>query len=107
MKRLPTILNAGTYSLIILAAATRAFAQATERSRTVWDAPTLLNSIVSTVIFGLLGILLTILGFKLFDALTPFHLEREVCEKQNIAVALVCAAMMLGISLIVALTILA
>ncbi|MCS6777938.1 MAG: DUF350 domain-containing protein [Chloroherpetonaceae bacterium] len=107
MKRFATILHGSACGMMMLAAAVRAFAQVGERSRTVWDAPTLLNSIVSTIIFGLLGTILTIVGFKLFDALTPFHLEREVCEKQNVAVALVCAAMMLGISLIIALTILA
>lgn len=107
MKRFWTVVRGTAFSLVILSAAASAFAQPSERGRTNWDPATLLNSIVSTVVFGLLGIILTIIGFKLFDALTPFHLEKEVCEKQNMAVALVCAAMMLGISLIVALTILA
>jgi uncharacterized membrane protein YjfL (UPF0719 family) len=43
-----------------------------------------------------------IVGFKLFDALIPFNLEQEICEKQNLAVAILCAGMVLGICLIVA-----
>jgi uncharacterized membrane protein YjfL (UPF0719 family) len=59
-------------------------------------------SILSTLIFGLIGVVIAIVGFKLFDALTPFNLEQEICEKQNLAVALLCAGMVLGICLIVA-----
>lgn len=93
--------------LVLLCAAAQGWAQgvATGRSR-IFDPAGLLNSVVTTIIFGVLGTLLTILGFKVFDWLTPFNLEKEVCEKQNMAVAVVCAAMMLGISLIVAMTIL-
>ena len=59
-------------------------------------------SVVSTLVFGLIGIIVAIVGFKLYDAVTPFHIEREICEKQNIAVAILSGSMILGISLIVA-----
>ncbi|MCS6859235.1 MAG: DUF350 domain-containing protein [Abditibacteriales bacterium] len=58
--------------------------------------------IISTVVYGLIGIVLAILGFKLFDVLIPFNLEQEICEKHNLAVAILCAAMVLGICIIVA-----
>jgi putative membrane protein len=104
LKRFGTLARSLAYSLVLLAAASRAFAQTTERARTM-DPATLLNSVLSTTVFGLLGIVLTIIGFKLFDMATPFHLEKEVCENKNMAVAIVCGAMMLGISIIVAMTI--
>jgi len=63
---------------------------------------TLLEAIVQTLVFGLIGIGLTIVGFKVFDAVIPFNLEAEIAERQNIAVAILCGAMILGISLIVA-----
>lgn len=66
-----------------------------------WRPDSLLAAIGSTLIFGLIGIFMAILGFKLFDLLTPFNLEQEICEKQNIAVAIVCAGMVLGICLII------
>ena len=51
----------------------------------------------------LLGIALVVLGFKVFDWLTPrLDIQRELGEKQNLAVALLCVAVILGISLIVA-----
>ena len=66
-----------------------------------WPPETFLQAILGSVAFGLVGIVLAIAGFKLFDAVTPFSLEKEICEKGNLAVAIVCAAMILGICLII------
>jgi putative membrane protein len=60
-------------------------------------------AVVSTLVFGLVGVLLALVGYKLFDWLTPrVHVERELAEKHNIAVAIVIAAVVLGISHVVA-----
>ena len=57
----------------------------------------------NAVIFGLIGIVLAVLGFKIFDWITPrIHVETELAEKHNVAVAIVCAAVILGICHIVA-----
>jgi len=88
-------------SLIVLATPSSVWAQEAPRSAT-WHPESFGMSVVSTIVFGLIGIVIAILGFKLFDALTPFNLEREICEKQNIAVAILSGAMMLGICIIVA-----
>jgi putative membrane protein len=56
-----------------------------------------------TAAFGVLGIGLVVLGFKTFDWLTPkLDIQHELGEKHNIAVAVLCAAIILGVSLIVA-----
>ena len=71
-----------------------------------WVPDTFLSSVVSTLVFGGIGIVLCMLGFKIFDWVTPkIDVERELAEKHNIAVAIVCAAMILGISIIVAVAI--
>ena len=67
---------------------------------------TMTDALLSTVLFGLLGIVLAIVGFKLFDIVVKFDLEREICEKQNLAVAVMCGFMVLGICLIIAATVL-
>jgi hypothetical protein len=71
-----------------------------------WQPRTLLGSLTSVVLFGLVGIVLAILGFKLFDVAVKFDFEREICEKQNIAVSILCGFMILGISIIIAATVL-
>jgi putative membrane protein len=56
-----------------------------------------------TAAYGLLGIGLVVLGFKIFDWLTPrIDIQKELGEKHNVAVAILCAAIILGISLMVA-----
>ena len=89
-------------TMALLPAATAAFAQAERR---VWEPSTFGFAVLSTVVFGLLGIIMTIIGFKLFDAFVQFNLAQEICEKQNMAVAILCGAMVLGISIIVAVAI--
>jgi putative membrane protein len=67
---------------------------------TIWQA------LFYTLLFGVLGILLTVLGFKVFDWIHPnMHVEKELAEKHNIAVAIVMAAIIIGISIVVAVAI--
>ena len=55
------------------------------------------------VIFGLVGMFLMLLGFKMFDWITPrIELERELAEKGNIAVAIVCAAVIIAMAIVIA-----
>jgi hypothetical protein len=77
-------------------------AQAAGEPGDSWRPNSMGMAAISTLVFGLIGIALAILGFKLFDAVIPFSLEKEICERQNIAVAILCGSMMLGICIIVA-----
>lgn len=67
-----------------------------------WTLHGFAQAILVTAAFGVLGILLCVLGFKAFDWITPtVNIEHELTEKQNIAVAIVMAAVILGVSAIV------
>jgi uncharacterized membrane protein YjfL (UPF0719 family) len=59
-------------------------------------------AVFSVVIFTLVGILMSVLGFKIWDRITPGNLEEEICRKQNIAAAILGAAIILGTSIVVA-----
>lgn len=61
------------------------------------------SAIIGAVIFGAIGIILNLVGFKLFDWITPkIDVERELAEKHNIAVAIVVAAMIIGTAIVIA-----
>ncbi len=66
------------------------------------DPDSFIGALIGTVVFGLIGTAMAILGFKIFDWIIPFDLEREIAEKQNLPVAILSSAMILGICLIVA-----
>ena len=59
--------------------------------------------LINAVIFSILGVIIFALSFVIIDKLTPsVNLWKEICEKQNIAVAIVVAAMCFGIAVIIA-----
>ena len=55
-----------------------------------------------SIMFALMGVLIFLVAFVIIDKLTPYNLWEEIVEKQNRALALVVAAMSLGICIIVA-----
>ncbi len=58
--------------------------------------------IVGSGVFGLVGIALLLLGYWLFDLITPrIDVQKELSEK-NVAVAVVVGALLLGIAYITA-----
>jgi putative membrane protein len=64
------------------------------------------GGVVGTIVFGLIGIVLTLFGLKVFDWITPrLDVQKELVEKSNIAVAIVSGALILGICHIVAVAI--
>lgn len=67
-----------------------------------WHAQTLLQAIGNVLLFAAIGIFAAIVGFKVFDKCTPGHLEKEIVEHKNIAAAIVAAAVILGVCIIIA-----
>lgn len=61
-----------------------------------------LINVLSALAFGLIGIFLMILGYKAFDWITPrLDVEKELSENHNLAVAIVIAAVIIGVSILV------
>ncbi len=58
--------------------------------------------ILGSLVYALIGVLVFWLCFLIIDKITPYDLWLEIVEKQNQALALVVAAMSLGICVIVA-----
>ena len=67
-----------------------------------WPPASLGSALAASVLFGIVGIVLTLLGFKVFEWLTPrIDVEKELCDR-NMAVAIVAAAFILGVAYVVA-----
>jgi uncharacterized membrane protein YjfL (UPF0719 family) len=58
--------------------------------------------IANSFIYAMLGVLIFWISFIVIDKLTPYQLWKELVEEKNVAVAIIAAAMCLGISNIVA-----
>jgi len=67
-----------------------------------WRAETLGQALLYTLMFAAVGIGIAIVGYKLFDKFTPGDLHKEIVDKQTVAAAIVAAAVVLGVSIIIA-----
>lgn len=59
-----------------------------------------LNNLGLSVLFGMLGIFIMGIGYVIFDKMIPLDFNKEL-EKNNIAVAIVIAGLLIGIAIIV------
>lgn len=71
-----------------------------------WHASTISGALGMTALFSMAGVLLAIVGYKLFDLCTPGHLHKEIIENKNTAAAIVGGAIIVGVCIIIAAAIL-
>ena len=83
---------------LITLLATPAAAMAQEAARSDLSASTLL----STVVYGLIGIVLCVAGYFAFDKIAGLSLKHELVEDQNVAIGIMLAGVFIGIALVVA-----
>ena len=57
---------------------------------------------LDAALFGLSGIVLLIIGYYLWELITPYNLRREIHENRNVAVAIVVAAFIIGMAMVIA-----
>lgn len=62
----------------------------------------LLPVVVTTVVFVVLGLIVFALAFLIIAKATPFSVRKEIEDDQNIALAIVIGAVILGSAIIIA-----
>jgi uncharacterized membrane protein YjfL (UPF0719 family) len=62
----------------------------------------LLPTLIVTVIFVVLGLIVFAIAFLVIAKSTPFSVRKEIEDDQNVALAIVIAAVILGSALIIA-----
>ena len=67
-----------------------------------WHAQSLGQAVLYMLVFAIIGVIVAIAGYKIFDKCTPGHLSREILEHRNVAAAIIAAAVILGVCIIVA-----
>ena len=60
------------------------------------------DAVVSTAVFAGIGLAVFGIAFFLMTKLAPFSIKKEIEEDQNIALAVIMAGVLIGISLIIA-----
>ena len=62
----------------------------------------LLPIVVTTVIFVILGLIVFAIAFVIIAKATPFSVRKEIEDDQNVALAIVIGAVILGSAIIIA-----
>lgn len=60
-----------------------------------------MQPIVNSILFSVIGIIILLLTYCLIEKLTPENTWKEIVEKNNISVAVIFAAFIIGISMII------
>jgi uncharacterized membrane protein YjfL (UPF0719 family) len=58
--------------------------------------------VINALVFTILGVLMLVVSFVVWDRLTPYDLWKEIVEKQNTALAIFAGLVALAIGVIVA-----
>lgn len=58
--------------------------------------------ILGTILYAVIGVVVLWVSFVVIDRITPYKLWDELCEKKNVALAIVVGAMFIAIGQIVA-----
>lgn len=58
--------------------------------------------IFGSVLYAVIGVVVLWLSFVVIDKITPYKLWEEICDKKNLALAIVVGAMFIAIGQIVA-----
>lgn len=61
-----------------------------------------LTVLLSTIVYGAVGILMCVLGYVAFDKVAGLNLKHELVEDQNTAVGIMLAGAFIGIAIVVA-----
>jgi putative membrane protein len=66
------------------------------------DLPAMLKPLILTLVYSGLGIGMFALSFVLITKVSPFSIRKEIEEDQNVALAILIAAVIIGLSIIIA-----
>ena len=62
----------------------------------------MLQNAVAAVLFAIIGVVLFIVAFMVFDKLTPGSLGKELIEDQNTAIGVLMGAVAIALAIIIA-----
>jgi len=60
------------------------------------------SNFIAAVVFALLGVILFVVGFMIFDKITPGSLWKELLEDQNTALGVLMTGVAIAIAIIIA-----
>jgi uncharacterized membrane protein YjfL (UPF0719 family) len=60
------------------------------------------TSLFTSIVYGLVGMILLLIGYYIYELITPWSVKDELISHRNPAVGLVVAAFILGMAIVIA-----
>ena len=58
--------------------------------------------IIEGIVFSIVGLIILMVGYKVFDIATPYDLNRQIAEENNVAAGIAVAGVLVSLGIIVA-----
>jgi len=62
----------------------------------------LVRPLIGSIVFSIVGLIVLVIGYKIFDLVTPYNLNKEIAEENNTAAGVAVAGVLIALGLIVA-----
>jgi putative membrane protein len=59
-------------------------------------------SILTSIVYGLIGLILLLIGYYIYEIITPWSVKEELIAHRNPAVGMVVAAFIIGMAIVIA-----
>ena len=60
-----------------------------------------LKYVIASVMYSVIGIIILLVSYWIIEKITPENLWKEIVEKHNIALPIVCASFMIAVAIII------
>ncbi len=96
------LIRSRSLSLLLLCLSALPLIAAEASTAPTWHAQSLGQAVFNMLLFAACGVVMAVVGYKVFDLCTPGNLTREIVENKNMAAAIVAGSVILGVCLITA-----
>lgn len=59
------------------------------------------RDIIAVIVYSIVGLIVLMIGYKVFDLATPYDLNRQIAEENNVAAGIAVAGVIISLGIIV------
>lgn len=79
----------------------RAQEEGVAEQSSMFDLRGITRDIILVVVFSIVGLIILMVGYKVFDMATPYDLNKQIAEENNVAAGVAVAGVIISLGLIV------
>ena len=85
----------------VFTATVRAQEEGVAEEVSMFDLRVITRDILLVVVFSIVGLIILMIGYKVFDMATPYDLNKQIAEENNVAAGVAVAGVIISLGIIV------